>query len=415
MKDKLYPLEMEYGKEKSTLEEIRQLQRKKEELDEKEQRAELRHELAVVADIKYGARPEVEAQIKRKRAELSAKRMLKEEVGPEEIAAIVSKWTGIPMSKLQEEDRVKLLRLDKELHERVVGQDEAVSAVATAVLRSRAGLSAVNRGSSFLFLGPTGVGKTELAKALAVSLFDEEKIIRLDMSEYMEKHSVSRLIGAPPGYIGHEEGGQLTEAVRRKPYSVVLLDEIEKAHVEVLSILLQVLDDGRLTDSKGRTVSFANTIIIMTSNLGSEYLLDPSYAGDAKMAVQQSCKKHFRPEFLNRLDDLVVFEPLKKSQLREVARLLTDELAQRLTERNVAMQVSDEALDFAVKMSYDPLYGARPIRRWLEKKIMTELSIRLIDGSLVEGSTVRVGVDIAKDCLKYDVESGILKKRRVEG
>jgi ATP-dependent Clp protease ATP-binding subunit ClpB len=329
--------------------------------------------------------------------------MLSEVVGPEDIATVVSKWTGIPVSKLQATDRERLMHLEDFLHQRVIGQNDAVRAVADAVLRSRAGLGARSRGSSFLFLGPTGVGKTELAKALASMLFDSEKqLVRMDMSEYMEKHSVSRMIGAPPGYVGHESGGQLTEAVRRRPYSVVLFDEVEKAHPDVMNILLGVLDDGRLTDSKGRTVSFANTIIIMTSNLGSQILLEHGTGAEAKDAVLELLRKNFRPEFLNRLDEMVIFDPLGKDQLREVARLQTKELNKRLIERAITLTMTDDALDFAASQSYDHMYGARPLRRWLEHNIITSLSRMIIAGDLPDDSKVTVGVD--SDGLTFSVQ-----------
>ncbi|PSC72780.1 chaperone 1 [Micractinium conductrix] len=392
LQDKLKPLQMRYNQEKALLDEIKGLAKKKEELQIRLEQAENRMDLAMVADIKYGALAEVEDLLKKKQhAARKADRMLSDTVGPEEIATVVSKWTGIPVTKLQASDRERLTHLEQYLHERVVGQDTAVKAVADAVLRSRAGLGARNRGSSFLFLGPTGVGKTELAKALAAMLFDSEKMmVRIDMSEYMEKHSVSRLIGAPPGYIGHEAGGQLTEAVRRRPYSVVLFDEVEKAHADVMNILLGVLDDGRLTDSKGRTVSFANTVVIMTSNLGANILLERGNNEEAKALVMEVVRRHFRPEFLNRIDEIVQFDPLSLAQLREVARLQTVELNQRLKDRSITMQLTDAALDYAVAQSYDHNYGARPLRRWLEHSIVTPLSRMIIAGDLPDDSRVTV-------------------------
>ncbi|KAK9810143.1 hypothetical protein WJX72_005514 [[Myrmecia] bisecta] len=400
IQDKLQPLLMRYQKEKQRLDEIRALQMKKEELLVKLEQAENRMDLAMAADIRYGALAEVEEALKKKRAELPKDSMLSQEVKPEDIAVVVSRWTGIPVQRLTKTDRERLLELENELHKRVVGQDAAVKAVANAVLRSKAGLSAVNRPSSFLFLGPTGVGKTELAKALAYQLFDDEKqMIRIDMSEYMEKHSVARLIGAPPGYVGHEQGGQLTEAVRRKPYSVVLLDEVEKAHQEVMNVLLGVLDDGRLTDSKGRVVSFANTIIIMTSNLGSDILLlHPGNVEAARGGVMNIVRHHFRPEFLNRLDEIVLFEALTQAELREVMKLLVRELNQRLVRQNITVEFDDRAIDFAVGKAYDPLYGARPLRRWLEHNVVTRLSRMIISGDLPEYSIVHVTSD-AKDLL----------------
>jgi ATP-dependent Clp protease ATP-binding subunit ClpB len=394
IRDALRPLQMRYESEKTRLDEIKALQKKKEELQIRLEQAENRYDLAMVADIRYGALAEVSDALAKRQAEAKeADHMLSEVVGPEDVATVVAKWTGIPVNKLQASDRERLMHLEEFLHKRVIGQDEAVKAVADAVLRSRAGLGARTRGSSFMFLGPTGVGKTELAKALASMLFDSEKqLVRIDMSEYMEKHSVSRMIGAPPGYIGHESGGQLTEAVRRRPYSVVLFDEVEKAHPDVMNLLLGVLDDGRLTDSKGRTVSFANTIIIMTSNLGSKILLEQGSGPEAKDAVMNVVRQSFRPEFLNRLDEMVIFDPLGQTQLREVARLQTIELNKRLVERSITLELTDAALDFAAKESYDHMFGARPLRRWLEHNIITALSRMIISGELPDDSKVRVGL-----------------------
>lgn len=390
----LAPLQMRYKQEKERLDEIRRLQQKKQELAVALEQAENRGDLARIADIKYGALQDVGETLKRIQCEVPSDAMLTETVGPDEIAVVVARWTGIPVSKLQESDREKLLNLSDELHERVVGQDEAVSAVADAVLRSRAGLSATERGANFLFLGPTGVGKTELAKALAYLLFDDEKqLIRIDMGEYMEKHSVSRMVGAPPGYVGHDEGGQLTEAVRRRPYSVVLFDEVEKAHPEVFNILLSILDDGRVTDAKGQTVNFANTVIIMTSNLGSERLLAGPINQGSKESVLRAAQQFFRPEFLNRLDAMVIFEPLSQNMLLGVAQLMGDELCKRLKQKNITMHLTKGALEFAVEKAFDPVYGARPLRRWLEREIVTELSKMVIGGSLVEGSSVVVDCD----------------------
>ena len=393
LQDTLKPLQMRYQAEKMVLDEIKALQKKKEELQIRLQQAETRMDLAMVADIKYGALAEVkETLVKRQVEARKSERMLTDVVGPEEVASVVSKWTGVPVNKLQESDRERLMHLEGFLHERVVGQDAAVKAVSEAVIRSRAGLASPTRGASFLFAGPTGVGKTELAKSLAAMLFDSEKqLVRIDMSEYMEKHSVSRLIGAPPGYIGHEAGGQLTEAVRRRPYSVVLFDEVEKAHPECLNVLLSVLDDGRLTDSKGRTVSFANTIVILTSNLGSQFLLELAPGSpEAKTMVMDVIRKSFRPEFLNRLDEIVVFDPLQPSQMRDIARLQAVELNARLSGKGITLKVTDAALDYAVAQSFDHLYGARPLRRWLEHAIITPLSKMIISGQLIEDSVVVV-------------------------
>lgn len=432
LEDSLRPLLMKYGQEKERLDKIRMLQGKRQELLVALQGAEQRQDLARIADIKYGSLLEVDETLKKLRAAApkGGEAMLVEEVGPEEIAGVVSKWTGIPVSRLQATEREKLLSLREELHRRVVGQDAAVDVVAAAVLRSRAGLASRSRGSSFLFLGPTGVGKTELAKALAQLLFDDERMmIRIDMGEYMEKHSVARLIGAPPGYVGHEEGGQLTEAVRRRPYSVLLFDEVEKAHSEVFNILLSLLDDGRVTDGKGRTVNFANTVIIMTSNLGSEYLLQaaasrPTSPGDstpalnnaqAKELVLAQVKRFFRPEFLNRLDDIVVFEPLSSQQLLGVARLMAAELNERLAPKNITLSCSDAALHFAVSQAYEPAYGARPLRRWLEHHIITDLSRMIVAGQLPDSSNVLCDYDGSSGALGYRVEAKPLPAGPVGG
>jgi ATP-dependent Clp protease ATP-binding subunit ClpB len=323
------------------------------------------------------------------------KRLLKEEVDEEDIAKVVSQWTGIPVSRLLEGEKEKLLKLEERIHKRVVGQDEAVRAVCDAVLRARAGIKDPNRPiGSFIFLGPTGVGKTELAKALAEALFDDEKnMIRIDMSEYMEKHSVSRLIGAPPGYVGYEEGGQLTEAVRRRPYSVVLFDEIEKAHPEVFNILLQILDDGRLTDNKGRTVNFTNTVIIMTSNIGSQYILelggsDESSYRQMKDMVLQALRIQFRPEFLNRIDEIIVFRPLNREQLRKIVDLQIERLATRLEEKRITLELTPKAKDYLVDIGYDPTYGARPLRRAIQREVETPLAYKIVAGQIKEGDHV---------------------------
>ncbi|KAK9198721.1 hypothetical protein WN944_013907 [Citrus x changshan-huyou] len=411
LRDKLQPLMMRYKKEKERIDEIRRLKQKREELLFALQEAERRYDLARAADLRYGAIQEVEAAIGQLEGNQSDENlMLTETVGPDQIAEVVSRWTGIPVTRLGQNEKERLIGLAERLHNRVVGQDEAVNAVAESVLRSRAGLGRPQQPTgSFLFLGPTGVGKTELAKALAEQLFDDENLlVRIDMSEYMEQHSVSRLIGAPPGYVGHEEGGQLTEAVRRRPYSVVLFDEVEKAHISVFNTLLQVLDDGRLTDGQGRTVDFRNTVIIMTSNLGAEHLLS-GMMGKVTMQVArdqvlQEVRKHFRPELLNRLDEIVVFDPLSHEQLRKVARLQMKDVAIRLAERGVALAVTDAALDIVLAESYDPIYGARPIRRWLEKKVVTELSRMLVREEIDENSTVNIDASPKGDNLVYRVQ-----------
>ncbi|KAB2020567.1 hypothetical protein ES319_D07G077100v1 [Gossypium barbadense] len=410
LRDKLQPLMMKYRKEKQRVDEIRRLKQKREELMFALQEAERRYDLARAADLRYGAIQEVESAIAQLEGTTDENIMLTETVGPEHIAEVVSRWTGIPVTRLGQNEKERLIGLAERLHQRVVGQNQAVEAVAEAVLRSRAGLGRPQQPTgSFLFLGPTGVGKTELAKALAEQLFDDEnQLIRIDMSEYMEQHSVARLIGAPPGYVGHEEGGQLTEAVRRRPYSVVLFDEVEKAHISVFNTLLQVLDDGRLTDGQGRTVDFRNTVIIMTSNLGAEHLLS-GLSGKSSMQVArdrvlQEVRRHFRPELLNRLDEIVVFDPLAHDQLRKVARLQMKEVAVRLAERGIALAVTDAALDYILAESYDPVYGARPIRRWLEKRVVTELSRMLVKEEIDENSTVYVDASPKRNELVYRVE-----------
>ena len=318
---------------------------------------------------------------------------------PDDVAEIVAKWTGIPVTRLMESEREKLLHLADQLHKRVVGQDEAVQAVADAVLRARAGLSDPSRPTgSFIFLGPTGVGKTELCKTLAEALFDtEDNMVRLDMSEYMEKHSVSRLIGAPPGYVGYDEGGQLTEAVRRKPYSVVLFDEIEKAHPDVFNTLLQLLDDGRLTDSQGRTVDFRNCIVIMTSNIGSPHLLDGigedgSLKEGVRDAVMEELRRHFRPEFLNRVDETVLFLPLRRDQVTRIVDLQMDRLRKRLEERKITLGITDAAREFIAGEAYDPVYGARPLKRYVQQYVETPLARELVSGRILDGQAVQIDV-----------------------
>ena len=331
--------------------------------------------------------------------------LLRNKVTEDEITKIISRWTGIPVTKLMEGEREKLLNLNEILHKRVIGQDEAVEKVSEAIIRSRAGISDPRRPiGSFLFLGPTGVGKTELAKALAESLFDDEhNIVRIDMSEYMEKYSVSRLIGAPPGYVGYEEGGQLTEAVRRKPYSVVLFDEIEKAHPDVFNILLQVLDDGRITDSQGRTVDFKNTIIILTSNLGSEYILDGignngEISKEAKDKVNALLKQSFRPEFLNRLDEIVFYKPLKKSEISKILELLIQDLERRLEDKYIHLELTQSAKDYLIDNGYDEIYGARPLKRFVQKKLETLIAKKILSQEILPHTTVTI------DCLNNELE-----------
>jgi ATP-dependent Clp protease ATP-binding subunit ClpB len=369
-----------------------ELERARLELDTARRAQDLRRQ----AELQYGKIPELERRLQEATAaEQSEKTLLRNKVGEEEIAEVVSKWTGIPVSKMLEGERDKLLRMEESLSKRVVGQTEAVAAVADAIRRSRAGLSDPNRpNGSFLFLGPTGVGKTELCKALAEFLFDtDEAMVRIDMSEFMEKHSVARLIGAPPGYVGYEEGGYLTEAVRRRPYSVLLLDEVEKAHPDVFNVLLQVLDDGRLTDGQGRTVDFRNTVIIMTSNLGSHAIQELAGEGQyAKMkaAVMESVQAHFRPEFINRVDDIVVFHPLGKSQLRAIVDIQLSYLRKRLGDRDIQLDLDDAARDLLGESGFDPVYGARPLKRAIQTQVENPLAQRILRGEFGPGTKVDV-------------------------
>ena len=389
--------------EKQSIAGLKRIKQEIEDTRRQMEEAERSYDLEKMARLKYETLPTLEKQLEeeRQRAESGKdERLLKEEVTEEEIAVVVSKWTGIPVSKLVESEKEKLLRLPEILHRRVIGQDEAVTAVSEAILRGRAGLKDENRPiGSFIFLGPTGVGKTELAKTLAQSLFDDERnMIRIDMSEYMEKQAVSRLVGAPPGYVGYDEGGQLTEAVRRKPYSVVLFDEIEKAHPDVFNILLQLLDDGRLTDNQGRTVDFKNTIIIMTSNIGSAYLTeyihqDGSIDPDVRERVRNELNQYFRPEFINRVDDIVVFSPLTESQIGGIIDIAMASLVQRLNSREIRVDLTAEARSFIAHAGYSPSYGARPVKRYLQKHVETELAAMLIRGTLSDGQTVTIGSD----------------------
>ncbi|WP_077369355.1 ATP-dependent chaperone ClpB [Anaerosalibacter sp. Marseille-P3206] len=372
--------------------------------------AERKYDLEKLSQLKYGKLPELERKLEEAKAlNESEDRMLKEEVTEEEIAEVVSKWTGIPVTKLVESEREKLLHLDEILHKRVIGQEEAVTSVSDSVIRARAGLKSFNRPvGSFIFLGPTGVGKTELAKALTETLFDDERnMIRIDMSEYMEKFSVSRLIGAPPGYVGYDEGGQLTEAVRRKPYSVILFDEIEKAHPDVFNILLQVLDDGRLTDNQGNIVDFKNTVIIMTSNLGSHYLLegissDGSISESAREQVMEDMRRTFKPEFLNRIDEIVMFKPLERDEVYKIIDLQINEIQSKLEDRNITIKLTDDAKEFVLDRAYSVQYGARPVKRFLQKEIETNLGKMLIGGVVKDKDTVVVSVK--NDQLDFQVE-----------
>ena len=387
LKTKFNSMKAKWENEKQSIEKVQKLREEIEKANAEIEKAERNYDLNKVAELRYGKLPELQKELEKEEAEESNKEnvLLRNKVTEEEIAKIVSKWTGIPVTKLMEGEREKILHLKDILHKRVIGQDEAVEDVSEAIMRSRAGISDPKKPiGSFLFLGPTGVGKTELAKSLAESLFDDEhNMVRIDMSEYMEKYSVSRLIGAPPGYVGYEEGGQLTEAVRRKPYSVVLFDEIEKAHPDVFNILLQVLDDGRITDSQGRTIDFKNTIIILTSNLGSEYILEGidkngDISKEAKDKVNELLKKSFRPEFLNRLDEIVFYKPLKKNEVSKILDLLIKDLEKRLEDKHIRLELTQEAKNYLIENGYDQIYGARPLKRFVTKKLETLIAENIL-------------------------------------
>jgi ATP-dependent Clp protease ATP-binding subunit ClpB len=406
-------IKVRWQAEKDSVQKLRELRARIDQTKTEIEQAERQYDLNRAAELRYGKLADLERQLKAAEAALTADgkpRLLKEEVDEEDIADVVSRWTGIPVSKLLEGEMRKLLRLEDELHNRVIGQDEAVKAVAEAVIRSRAGLSDPNRPiGSFIFLGPTGVGKTELARALAGYLFDDERaMVRIDMSEYGEKHSVARLIGAPPGYVGYEEGGQLTEAVRRRPFSVVLFDEIEKAAPDVFNVFLQILDDGRLTDGQGRTVDFKNTILIMTSNIGSHRILDFSGQSGAEYAVMRATvldelRRHFRPEFLNRVDEIVVFQALSEEQLQKIVEIQLDRLRTRLTDRRITLDVSDSAERHLVKVGYDPVYGARPLKRAVQRELETPLGRKILAGEVRDGQNVLVDYDEARGELTFTV------------
>ncbi|HKJ04528.1 MAG TPA: ATP-dependent chaperone ClpB [Geopsychrobacteraceae bacterium] len=409
LKEQEMALSAQWQHEKGGIRNVQQLREEIEQVRLEIGDAERAYDLNRAAELKHGRLPELERQLlveeERLNADESANKLLREEVTEEEIAEIVSRWTGIPVMRLVEGEREKLLKLDEVLHQRVIGQDEAVQKVADAVIRARSGIKDPRRPiGSFIFLGPTGVGKTELAKALSEALFDsEENMIRIDMSEYMEKHSVSRLLGAPPGYVGYDEGGQLTEAVRRQPYAVILFDEIEKAHPDVFNVLLQLLDDGRVTDNKGRTVSFKNTVVIMTSNIASQYLLegiqDEQIPAPVREQVEQELRQCFRPEFLNRIDDTILFSPLSKEQLQQIVLLLVEDLRQRLAERQITLELSDEACKLIVDSAYDPVYGARPLKRYLQHELETRIGRAIIDGRAEEGCRLRISVENNELCV----------------
>jgi ATP-dependent Clp protease ATP-binding subunit ClpB len=420
-------LKIRWKQEKEAIAKVRQLKERIEALKLEETAAERKGNLERVAQIRYGDLRQAQAELDRLNAHLDGKagdatgaaRLLKEEVDEEDIARIVSKWTGIPVSKMLEGEVKKLVEMEDRLRLRVIGQDAALQHVANAIRRSRAGLSDPRRPiGSFIFLGPTGVGKTELARALAEFLFDDEhNLVRLDMSEYMEKHAVARLIGAPPGYVGYEEGGQLTEAVRRRPYAVVLFDEIEKAHPDVFNILLQIMDDGRLTDGKGRTVDFRNTVLIMTSNLGSAYLTgealrDPAEWAKAQKAVTNALQEQFKPEFLNRVDDVIIFNPLRKEQLTRIVDLRLEELRRLLSDRRISLELTDAARELVFREGYDPAYGARPLKRAVQRLIQDPLAMKILDGEVLHGDHLIVDADLAHSQIRFRVADRVAKKEK---
>ena len=404
LKESQRAMSAQWQSEKDVISKIQKIKEESDRVNVEVQQAERDYDLNKAAELKYGTLTELQKQLQEAEAQLSqaqtsGQSLLREEVTESDIAEVISKWTGIPISKLVESEKDKLLQLEDELHQRVIGQHEAVTAVADAIQRSRAGLADPNRPTaSFIFLGPTGVGKTELAKALAAYLFDtEEALVRIDMSEYMEKHAVSRLIGAPPGYVGYDEGGQLTEALRRRPYAVILFDEIEKAHPDVFNIMLQILDDGRVTDAQGHTVDFKNSIIIMTSNIGSQYILD--LAGDDSQydemyrRVMEAMRGSFRPEFLNRIDETIIFHALQKHELRQIVQLQVVRLTERLSDRKISLKLSDSALDFLAEVGYDPVFGARPLKRAIQKELETQIAKAILRGEFHDGDTVFVDVE----------------------
>jgi ATP-dependent Clp protease ATP-binding subunit ClpB len=406
-------LRAQWEGERQALRRVQELRAEMERVRQDAEQAERDYDLNKAAELRLGRLPELQRRLQAEEERLAARtsghRLLREVVTDDEIASIVSRWTGIPVSRLQEGEREKLLRLDQILHERVIGQDEAVQLVTDAIIRARSGIKDPRRPiGSFIFLGPTGVGKTELAKSLAAALFDtEESIVRVDMTEYQERHTVSRLVGAPPGYVGYEEGGQLTEAVRRRPYSVVLFDEVEKAHPDVFNTLLQVLDDGRLTDGQGHTVDFRNTVIVMTSNIGSEYLLEDATADgeikpDARDRVLASMRAHFRPEFLNRLDDIVLFKPLTEAEIERIVELMFNDLRSRLAERQMTLEISPEARRFIAERGFDPVYGARPLRRFIAREVETRIGRALLAGDVRDGAVIRIGYAQTELTVSYD-------------
>jgi ATP-dependent Clp protease ATP-binding subunit ClpB len=420
-------LRAQWQSEKQGVQRLRALREQIEQTRIEIEQAERQYDLNRAAELRYGKLAELERRLQSEEGALSKKqghaRLIKEEVGEEDIAEVVSRWTGVPVTKLLEAELQRLLTLEDELHRRVIGQDEAVTAVAEAVIRARSGLKDPNRPiGSFIFLGPTGVGKTELARALAEFLFDDERaMIRIDMSEYQEKHTVARLIGAPPGYVGYEEGGQLTKAVRRRPYSVILFDEIEKAHHDVFNVMLQILDDGRLTDGQGRVVDFKNTIVIMTSNIGSHRILEyrGAFEGEAyermKDAVLEEMRQYFRPEFLNRVDEIIVFHALSEEHLKEIVEIQLDRLRQRLAERHIKLELTDAARAHLVRAGYDPHYGARPLKRAIQREIETPLGRRILRGEVRDDQTVLVDFDPSSGELNFTAQPEGPQTRAVSG
>jgi ATP-dependent Clp protease ATP-binding subunit ClpB len=427
LRSKADALRAQWQAEKQAVQRLRSLREQIEQTRIEVEQAERQYDLNRAAELRYGKLAELERRLKAEEEMLAKKqgqfRLIKEEVDEEDIAEVVSRWTRIPVSRLLEGEIQKLLGLEQELHRRVIGQDEAVTAVAEAIIRARSGLKDPNRPiGSFIFLGPTGVGKTELARALAEFLFDDERaMIRIDMSEYQERHTVARLIGAPPGYVGYEEGGQLTEAVRRRPYSVILFDEIDKAHHDVFNVMLQILDDGRLTDGQGRVVDFKNTIVIMTSNIGSHRILEyrGAFEGEAyermKEAVLEEMRHHFRPEFLNRVDEIIVFHALSEEHLKEIVEIQLDRLRRRLAERHISLELTDAARMHLVRMGYDPLFGARPLKRAIQREIETPLGRRILKGEVRDGQSVLVDLDPKSGELNFTAQPEGLQKRGAGG
>ncbi|MBI3941312.1 MAG: AAA family ATPase, partial [Acidobacteria bacterium] len=419
LRETSHRMKLHWKQEKEIIDQIRQSKEQLEAIKAEEQKAEREGDLGKVAELRYGRTVQLQQAIQKANERLATlqkeQKMLKEEVDAEDIAEVVSKWTGIPVSRMMESEKQKLLHMEDRLRRRVVGQDHALEAVADAVRRSRAGFQDEKRPvGSFIFLGPTGVGKTETARALAEFLFDDEKaMVRIDMSEYMEKHAVARLIGAPPGYVGYEEGGYLTETIRRRPYAVVLFDEIEKAHPEVFNVLLQILDDGRLTDARGRTVDFKNTVLLMTSNIGSQWISEAENLSDAEIErrVQEALHAHFKPEFLNRIDDIIIFKRLGIDQLRQVVQIQLKRLAGLLAHRNITLRITEAARDYLAQQGYDPVYGARPLKRLLQKEILDRLSRKLLDGEIHEGDAVEVDHDAGSGKLAFSTAEFAVKEK----